>query len=88
MTAHLFGGTEFSELFESMTIRVYADWMFSIYRNVYLMSVLLDVVVAVTFTSFAILYSHSNHGGMVIALITLPCLANLLGSLCSFSLLR
>ena len=83
-----------AEYSKSETTRVIVDWLFSFYRNFYLMGVLLDVVVAVAFTIFAILYSHQDdnaatgHRGIVIALITVPCFANLLGILCSFSVLR
>ena len=92
---HLFGGaSEMTKHSQWVTARIFVDWFYSFYRNFYLMGVLLDVVVAVAFTIFAILYSHQDantapgHRGIVIALITVPCFANLLGILCSFSVLR
>ena len=97
MSFHYLGSTEFAELFKSTTIRVFIDWTYGIFRNTYLMGVLFDIVVAVAFTIFAILYSHKDDAndddapvsnGTMIALIAVPCLGNLMGIFCSFSLLR
>ena len=92
---HLLGATEGAKISTSETARALVDWFYGFYRNFYLMGVLLDVVVAVAFTVFAILYSHKDDAdaepvsrGTVITLIAVSCFANLLGILCSFSLLR
>ena len=57
--------------------------MYSLYLNIFVLSIMLDVVVAATFTSFAVLYRHKDDDAVpvqraiVIALITVSCLVNL-----------
>ena len=75
-------------LAKSASIRALVDWLYSFYRNFYLMGALLDVLVAVAFTISVILYSRENEGEIVMALIVVSCFANLLGIFCSFSVLR
>ena len=91
---HLRGVTDISDLFRSTTVRIYVDWAYSFCRNIYSLGVLLDVVAALTFTSFAALYRRQHydamsfHRGIAITLIIVPCLASLSGVFCSFSALR
>ena len=85
--------TAFEELFESTVYRVFIDWTYDTLRSFFFLGVLLDAVVAATFTSFAILYRCQDNDALtqraiVITLIAVPCLANLLEIFRSFSTLR
>ena len=96
MKYHPFSTTEMMQLFaKSASIRALVDWLYSFYRNFYLMGALLDVLVAKAFTVFAILHSYRENDPTVpvnrltvMALIVVSCFANLLGIFCSFSVLR
>ena len=94
MGVHLLDATRFGELIKSSAFRIYINRLFASFRDFIVLGVLLDVVVAVTFTSFAILYKgqdkdaaehrHSNR----IVLISISCILNLFGVFRTLPMLR